>query len=171
LHHIIPAARPMKASDISRLRRAGQLEKFISYGCLREDGDAVLLLLDCDDECPVDMAREFAARIAAIKPKVEKPVAIGFIKKEFECLFLASVEVLSTAYPEYGWDFSHFDQDRDMDEIRGAKAMLNQLMKGHTYKETRDQARFAATVDLARLRRCSRSFRHLDSIVSWMMQD
>jgi hypothetical protein len=168
LFQITPAPRPIKSGEIAKLRRPGQLERFIVYGCSREDGDGVLLVLDCDDECPREVADEFLQRINTIKPAIDKPVGIAFLKREFESLFLVCAHALAAQYPECVWNFDDFSSDADMEEIRAAKQLLNRLMKVRTYKETRDQVRFVNALDLIRLRARSRSFRHLESTIEWM---
>ncbi len=40
--------RPKRNVELKKLRRPGELERFIEYG-LRDDGDSVLLVLDCED--------------------------------------------------------------------------------------------------------------------------
>jgi len=168
-NEIVPAARPIKAGDINKLIRPGQLERFIVYGSSREDGDSVLLILDCDDSCPREVAREFLRRISAIQPPITKPVGIAFLKKEFECLFFASLPSIAERYPEFGWKLDKLDITQNMEDIRGAKGQLSRLMRtGRAYKETRDQVRFVSALDFDLLRVQSRSFRHCESVVEWM---
>lgn len=169
VHDIFPASRPIRVGDIPKLRRDGELERFIRYGSSRDDGDGVIMLLDCDDGCPCTVAGEFTRRIRAIQPAIGKPVGIGFLKKEYECLFLASIASIAAAYPEYGWSLDSFDAEQDMEEIRGAKSQLSKLMRpGRSYKPTRDQVKFTSRCDCARLRARSRSFRHCESLIDWM---
>ncbi len=99
---------------------------------------------------------------------VSKKVGIVFFKKEFESLFLFSIESLATATPEFGWSLENIDVDRDMEEIRGAKEQLKRLMKkGKTYKETTDQTEFLKGLDFDRLRERSRSFQHFENTMKW----
>ncbi len=124
IYHVYTDRRPIKVGEIARLQKNGELEKFIRYGCLK-DGDLILLVIDCDDDCPVDVARDFLKRIEAMGAAVSKKVGIVFFKKEFESLFLFSIESLATATPEFGWNLGDFDVDRDMEEIRGAKGSFD----------------------------------------------
>ena len=54
-HTFSPAPRPIKTGSLHKLSRPGELEKFITYGCRRPEGDSVLLCLDCDDGCPAEL--------------------------------------------------------------------------------------------------------------------
>lgn len=168
-HEICPAARPIRVGDIPKLRRDGELERFIRYGSSRDDGDGVIMLLDCDDGCPRTIAGEFTQRIRALQPAIEKPIGIGFLKKEYECLFLSSIASIVAAYPEYGWKLEGFDTEQDMEEFRDAKAQLSKLMRpGRSYKPTRDQVKFTSECGCARLHAQSRSFRHCEALIEWM---
>lgn len=159
--------RPMKVGEIAKLQSDGVLEKFIRYACMK-DGDLILLIVDCDDDCPVDVARDFLNRIKSMGGAVSKKIGVVFFKKEFESLFLFSIEALAAATPEFGWDLEDFDVDRDMEEIRDAKGQLRRLMKGgKTYKETTDQTQFIKALNFDRLRERSRSFQHFQNTIKW----
>lgn len=141
----------------SRLSRPGELERVVALGARQLPGQgAVLVLVDADTDCPVQLASDWRLRAQAISaPAVVKVVlATG----DFEAWFLAAVESLrgkrgiqaaatSPAKPE---------------AIRGAKEHLQRLMDpGHYYTETLDQPALAAQFDLEAARRRCRSFRKL----------
>lgn len=168
IYDVSPVTRPIKTGDVKKIRRPGNLEKFISYGCSRSDGDSVLLLLDCDDDCPLDVAREFWDRVTTMSPHFQKKVGMGFFRCEFESLYLASIQSLVEEFPEYGWTLTGFDFSRDVENIRGAKELLSNLMSRKNYKETRDQVKFIAGLDFEQLRKHSRSFRHFEKTLLWL---
>lgn len=164
-----PAARPIMCGEIKKLRREGELEKFVEYGCRRSDGDSVILIVDCDDDCPKDVVKDFSRRVAPVAQAAEKKVGIAFMYREFETLFLYSLRELARANPSFDWKLDGVDLDRDWSAIRGAKGLLNGLMRAHYYKETRDQTRFINSLDLLKLRANCRSVEHLFRLLSWLI--
>ncbi|MCP4659463.1 MAG: DUF4276 family protein [bacterium] len=168
LHQIQPAAHPIRCGSIPKLRRAGVVERFVTYACQRGDGDSVLLVLDCDDDCPAEAAAELVTRVAGIGERFGKKVGIAFFHREFETLFLFSVASISSRFPDCGWQLKPFDQAVDMERFRGAKERLRQLMSAGKYKETRDQVRFVTALDLDRLAEKSRSYRHFEAMMVWL---
>ncbi|MBF0368140.1 MAG: DUF4276 family protein [Magnetococcales bacterium] len=166
---IHPARNPIKVGDIPKLEREGELEKFVHYACTRRDGDSVLLVVDCDDACPLEVVRAFSQRIQRMHRPEEKPVGIVFFHREFETLFLFSLPTLAEQFPDYRWQLESFDVEKDMEEIRGAKEQLSGLMgSSKRYKPTRDQTRLLAGLDWERLRSNSRSFQHFEKTLLWL---
>jgi hypothetical protein len=166
-----PAPRPIMCGDIPKLRRIGALEKFLEYACRRSDGDSVVLLVDCDDDCPLLVAKQFHPRACEIAGRFRKKIAIGFMYREFETLFLYSLRELQQNYPAYGWLTEESDYSREWSETRGAKGALNRLMRNYYYKETRDQVRFVSVVDLEIVRNTCRSAKHLFQMLEWLLDD
>ena len=158
---------PILKQNIPRLRSAGQLERFIKYGASRE-GDSILLLLDSDAHCPNEIVVDFSMRIE--KLPIEKKIGIGFFKCEFEVYFLYCLDLIAERYPEYGWNLGDWNPDSDFETIINAKGFLSKRMKkGRSYKATRDQAKFASVIQFDRLRAGSRSFRHFESLLLWLV--
>jgi hypothetical protein len=152
--------------EIRKLRRAGELERYVEYAS-RDDGDSVLVVLDSDDFCPAQIVAEFSSRVLVMH--LRKPVAIAFFRSEYESIFLICIEEIVRAYPEFGWSGRRPTQAADLESVRNAKGHISKLMNpSRAYKETRDQARFTSVVDFDRLRRESRSFRHLESAINWL---
>lgn len=166
-----PASRPIRCGEIPSLRRPGVLEKFVQYAVNRPDGDSVLLIVDCDDDCPVEVASEFADRVSPIAERADKRVGFVFMEREYEVLFLYGIESVETSYPGRGWAISEEDVQRNWSTVRGAKGALGRLMEQSTYKETRDQPAFTDAVDLDRLRAVCRPYQHLESTLVWMLSD
>ena len=166
VYDVRTAPNPKTNLEINKLRRAGELERYMRYA-EREDSDGVILALDCDDFCPVTIAREFSDRIKEMK--IEKRTAIVLFKAEFESMFLFSYEDIKQAYPEFGWRGGSVPETED---IRNPKKILSEMMDyNRAYKETRDQARFASIISLGTLRACSRSFRHFENALLWLVAD
>ena len=166
-----PCPSPIKCGEIPKLRKAGQLERFVQYACSRPDGDSVILIVDCDDDCPVEASAEFVARVGQIAERSAKKIGLAFIQKEFETLFLYSLAELSDRYPEHGWRLKDEDAYKDWTTLRGAKGELDRRMKNYSYKETRDQVKFVSAVDINRLASTCRSALHLQRLISWIYSD
>lgn len=161
---------PIRCKDIPYIRRPGILEKFLRYACMRGNCDSVILLLDCDDDCPVDVAGDFVARAHPIAIEFEKPIAIGFIKCEFESLFLHSIDSIMAANPPpSAYDLHEIENAVDLESVRGAKGMFQRAIPTKSYKETRDQSRYVHCLDFQQLRASSRSYRHLESMIQWVI--
>jgi hypothetical protein len=171
LHDLVPCSNPIKCGEIPKLRKQGQLERFVQYACQRNDGDSVVLVVDCDDDCPVLTSVEFTARVREIAERYSKKVGIAFIHKEFETVFLFSLLELSLKYPEHGWRLNNDDNTRDWSTVRGAKGELNRRMKNYAYKETRDQVKFVSAIDVDNLTSTCRSALHLQRLIYWLYSD
>ncbi len=162
--HVQP--NPIIRQTISGLRAPGQLERFLTYSVDR-DGDSVLVLLDCDDDCPKEVVETYIPRVQ--KMYRGKNVGFAFFRSEYESLFICCLDIIAERYPDFGWNLDGWTLRQDHEAIRGAKQYLSRHMKsGRAYKEVRDQARFTSALDFERLRTHSRSFRHFESTLLWL---
>jgi hypothetical protein len=120
----------------------------------RSKADAVLLLLDADDDCAVEVARRLKGLSDAIVPG-SRVVAVVAVR-EFEAWFLAGIESLK------GKRDLPLDLERPaaVESIRDAKGWLSEKMQ-RRYSPTLDQPAFTAALDLAEAQRHSRSFTKL----------
>jgi hypothetical protein len=115
----------------------------------------VLVVLDADDDCPVDLAKTILSWARDVSPTVNVGVVVA--NREFESWFLAGIESLrcrrgvrnDAAAPP------------DCESIRDAKGRLDGLMVGETYRAVTHQPSFAATVDIGAAAQQSRSLRKL----------
>ena len=141
--------------DVLRPKRAkgkgglvSRLEDFIGYAAITNGCAAILVLLDADDDCPRELGFELADRARATA--VDIPTVVVCAKREYESWFLASNESFQGDAEEYG----------------DAKDWLKrEIASGLSYKETRDQVRFSATMDIDAAFGASRSFRRLCNAV------
>lgn len=157
---------PIRRQNIPKLRSPGELEKFITYG-LMKDGDSLLILLDCDELCAKDEVHAFTERVR--KQNLTKKVGFAFFKSEYESLFISCLDLIAEQYPEYEWNLDDWNIEDDHEEIVGAKGYISGRMKTNkSYKPTRDQVKFTSALDFDRLREKSRSFRHLESTLLWL---
>lgn len=168
IYDVNPAPKPKMNTEIRKLNRAGELERYVRYA-LSDSGDSVLVALDCDDLCPSDVLEQFCLRIKAIKPS--KKVGVVLFRSEFETMFLHCIDEISTYYPDYGWNVNLLGRRSDVEKIRGAKEMLSRMMKiDRGYKETRDQEKFITAINYDKLRSNSSSFHHFERALLWLAQ-
>ncbi len=167
----MPAPSPIRCGDLRKLARPGEIEKFVTYACSRPDGDSVLLIVDCDDDCPREVVVGLCQRVQPIAERFSKRVGVALMYREFETLFLYSIQDLADHYPGLRWSLEDLDPERDWTRIRGAKEELRRWMSGATYKETRDQARFVSALDLEALQDRCRPFAHLASTIVWLASE
>jgi len=127
---------PITKQNIPKLRRPGDLEKFLKYG-LSKDGDSILVILDCDKLCAKDEVSQFTQRAMVLDGN--KKIGFSFFNSEYESLFIACLDEIAEKYPEYGWNLDDWDILQDHEGIVGAKGYLTRHMKyGRAYKETRE---------------------------------
>ena len=146
--------------DVLRPKRAkgkggliSRLEDFIGYAAITDGCAAILVLVDGDDDCPFELGTDLARRARSMKVSV--PTAVVCAKREYESWFLASDEGFQG----------------DAEEFGGVKNWLNRkVASGLAYKETRDQVRFSATMDIDAAFEASRSFRRLCNAVNELVQ-
>lgn len=150
-HYDFDVLRPMMAKGKGGLIR--RLENFIGYATIADRCAAILVLLDADNDCPKELGFELAARASSMNERV--PTAVVCAKREYESWFLASD--------------GNFQGDAE--EYNGAKQWLNRkVLDGLTYKETKDQVRLSATMDMDAAYEASRSFRRLCNAVDELVQ-
>lgn len=121
------------------------------------DDGWVLVLLDADDDCPVDMGRIILQRARVCLP--DKRVSVVLANREYEAWFIAAVESLngSRGFVYVG------NGDVDPERPRNAKGWIGDRISNGGYSETVDQPAFSALMDLEVAHRRSRSFRKLCS--------
>jgi hypothetical protein len=165
LHHWRVDGQPMRIGDVRKSIQPGNLEKFVRYSESRA-GDAVLICQDMDDGCAAEISLEYFRRIKAIGG-LKKRYGVSFIVREFESLFLHSILSIVDKFPEYNWRVASIDPNKRWEEVRDAKGQLARLFgSGRTYKETFDQKRLVGGLDFNILRQRSRSFQHLDKLLT-----
>lgn len=158
LRYDIQATKPKPAHGKPNLLK--KFEQFLQYAVI-DNCDAILVILDADEECPMSEARTLATRAAALNLKV--PVAIVYAKSEYETWFIASLSECTGAAIRARLGIPHTEHPPDnLENIRGAKGWLNEKMPGdRAYKETEDQGPLTYHIDLDLTHLRSRSFRRL----------
>lgn len=149
-------ARARNAHGRSNLTKIDGLEKFLER-IRREPADAVLVLLDADQDCAKELAEDLAARTRVLG--LPFPVAIVCAKCEYEAWFLASLEtIMGISYED------------DVEAKRGVKEWLSaQMLPDSVYQETKDQAAMTQQIDFTLARERSRSFRRLEHAIEELL--
>lgn len=157
----IQVAPPKNAHGRANLQKAEGLERFVRYAWKERDCGAIVILLDAEGECPVEIARDFSRRISAMG--VIHTVVIVCAARMYETWFLASFETLvgkdlngrqglikSKTIPE------------EIESVRSPKSWITDCFpKGRAYKETEDQEALSQLLDISLVKGRSRSFRRL----------
>ncbi|RYD48596.1 MAG: DUF4276 family protein [Verrucomicrobiaceae bacterium] len=160
---------PIRVKGLAQLVRPGELERWVKLAQSRDGVDRVLFVIDVDEGCPVSLRSDFETRIQQMGNAVTKPVSFCLIKAEFETWFLADAENLKLALPEYGW--ADNVAVIDPSNRRGAKELLDSLLLGSSYKETRDQEIMARKIDIKSLYASDRSFKRFVKCVTSLDYD
>jgi uncharacterized protein DUF4276 len=133
----------------TKLVKPDELERTVELAGRRAGRQgAILIILDCDDECPARLAPQILAR--ARHARSDLPIGLVLAKREFEAWFIAAAESLRG---KRGLS-SMLTAPEDPESIRGAKEWLTARMSGSRhYVETLDQPALAAIFDLDLARR------------------
>jgi hypothetical protein len=160
----IQLTQPQISGDIRKVFK--RLDDFMRYGF--KNACPILWVLDCDDKindvagCAVRHVANLRAAITREQIHQSQPVEFAFFTKEFESLFLAEEQALK--------DFYRLPETLAIDAgavlRRDAKREISKLLgKERGYKETIDQAKIAARLDLATCRAVSRDYRHFEDAI------
>jgi hypothetical protein len=106
----------------------------------------VLILLDCEDNCPAQLGPQLLQRARAVTQDVAVVVALAF--REYETWFMAAVESLRGVH---GLN-DQASPPTEPQTTRDAKGWLGKLMP-HGYDPISDQLAFTHAFDLAAARR------------------
>jgi len=149
----IGIARPVRVKRY-QIVRPGELERACELARRRPEGcDAILLLLDADDDCPKEIAPGLVAR--ARNSSAGLPVAVVLAKSEFEAWFVGSLESLRGVRGVQETAIS----PESPEDIRDAKGYLSrQMAYGRRYIEVDDQPAMAESFDLTSARQRCPSF-------------
>ena len=150
-HYGVDVLKPINARGKDDLIK--RLEDNVGYAIEDDRCAAILVLLDADRDCPVELGTELARRASSMNLHV--PTAVVCAKREYENWFLASDETFEGDAENYG----------------GAKRWLtDRKPPGLIYKETRDQTSLSAKMDIEKAFETSRSFRRLCDAVDELVQ-
>ena len=135
---------------------ANKLDKFLQHAQNKPDCDAILVLLDADNDCPVDLGQRLSQRSEQIGTKC--PVRIVCARRSYESWFLASLDTVKgkSVIPDTA------ALSGDAETVPNPKQWITALLpQGQAYKETTHQAAISSFIDLDLAHKNSRSFRRL----------
>lgn len=139
-----------------RINRGKFSDRFDDYDralqLLAKQSDAILVVLDSDDDDPIALRNDLQAR--AEKIIAHRPTHVAPAVREFEAWFLASVEAMR------GQAGVRDDAAcaTTPESYAGAKSAFAKLLEPGVYSETVDQKKYCALIDLDLARRNSPSF-------------
>jgi hypothetical protein len=146
---------PIRVRRNRFLNRADEFSRMLQLAAARcGDEGWILILLDADDACPVELASEIGVRATQIVP--HRRISVVIANREYEAWFLAA-----TASLEGYRGFSCNDPAEEPDSVRDAKGWIRDRMASRASREVSDQPRFSAMIDLEEAFERSRSFRRL----------
>ena len=140
----------------SRQKLENKLDNFLKHAQNKPGCEAILILVDADNDCPVTLAQRLTQRCDEIGTSC--PVQILCAYRAYESWFLAS---LNTIKGRHGIPDTAA-LSRDAEDVPNPKRWLSdQMPRGQAYKETTHQASLSRVIDLDLAHRNSRSFRRL----------
>jgi len=142
----------------------GELERAVAVASRRVgDTGGVMVVLDADDDCPVELADALLPRASAAAVHA-CPVAVTVVQREFEAWFLAALPSLG----HHADVVPGLQALPDAEEVRDAKGRLQIAMPEVKYSPTRHRPAFVAAMDLQQARAC-RSFLKFEREVKAML--
>jgi hypothetical protein len=154
--HSIRVNPPLRVKSSSFLRDATYSNNYIALAANKaaEGGNGlVLILLDCEDDCPARLGPELLERARRVRSDV--PCLVALAHREYETWFLSAAPSLGG---KQGLP-ANLEPPEYPETIRDAKGWLRQRMPGG-YDPVVDQAAFTRAFDLAEAARVP-SFRRL----------
>jgi hypothetical protein len=159
--------RPIMVGDIRSIMESEKFLRLFRYAINRSDIDAVLVVADCEDWCPVDAVRVVYTRTKDIVGQANKPLGVALFYKEYETMFLVNAAHIAERCHSIQLDPTKLAGDTDWLGIRNAKGALRSMIVSGSYKETRDQARLTGAMDVQHCAQNYRPLLHLRNVIDW----
>ena len=137
---------PIKVKSGSFLHDESYFDRYVTLAAAKaaQSNGEVLILLDCEDDCPAVLGPSLLARAQSVRSDV--PYHVVLAHREYETWFLASASSLE------GRGLPQGVVPHPVPEaIRGAKEWLGKAM-GQSYDPIKHQASFTAQFDLQKAR-------------------
>lgn len=160
-------ARPIAVGDYIGMMKAEKFLRFFRYAIFRDDLDGVIIALDCDDHCALEVVTTTYNRIRDLAIKANKPVGIILFVREYETMFLVNLAHIASR-SAIQIDPDAVSQIGNPMALRDAKGYLSSAIKGGTYKPTRDQARITGSMDIQQCAQNYRPLQHFINVVDWV---
>lgn len=147
----VPA--PIRVRRDQFIRRDEEFKRKIQLAAAKAKDAKVIILLDADDDCPVELAADIAERAQSVAPGLWLSVVVA--RREYEAWFLAGAASLAG---KRGLR-EDMEAPAEPDSIRNAKGWLSERIRTGRYHEVSDQPALTAVIDLEQVAVRSRSFR------------
>ncbi len=135
-------------------------EKFVRYASIEPSCAGILVLLDADDECPVEEVGKLVERTRNLN--LAKAVTIVYANREYETWFLASLDSRQGTEIRTRLEIDKSESyQADVEDVHAKSWLKRRMPRGRTYKETSDQASLSPFIDIEHTLQRSRSFRRL----------
>lgn len=155
---------PIRVKSGSFLNDDGYFTKMVALASAKaaQENGSVLILLDCDDDCPAVLAPSLLAKALAVRAGIVMAVALAH--REYETWFLASANSLRgiAGLP------NDLGPPNDPTAIRDAKGWLGQRMLAG-YDPIIHQREMTRAFDLTEAR-TNRSFMHLYTTMQFLLE-
>jgi hypothetical protein len=147
---------PIRVHRDRFLNRDDEFRRFLLLAAAKCGDDGwILILLDADDDCPMELAETILERAKQLVP--HRRLSVVLPNREFEAWFIAAAESLIGCR---GFSLDP-TEDIDAEAPRDAKGWIKAHMASRSYGETTDQPAFSARINLEQAFGKSRSFRKL----------
>lgn len=147
----VPA--PIRVRRDQFIRRDEEFNRKIQLAAAKAKDAKVIILLDADDDCPVELATDIAERAQLVAPGLKLSVVVA--RREYEAWLLAGADSLAG---KRGLR-EDMEAPAEPDSIRNAKGWLSERIRTGRYHEVSDQPALTAVIDLEQVAARSRSFR------------
>lgn len=144
---------PIRVHRDKFLNKPDEFNRMLALAQAKVKTGTVLVLLDADDACPVNLAETIRERAQTLLHGACLAVVVA--NREFESWFIAAAESLAGQRGlanDLTWP-------ANSEDIRNAKGWLSERCAGGRYREVTDQPALTALFDMALARARSRSFR------------
>jgi len=133
----------------TKLLRVGELERAVELAARQiQHGDAVIILIDADDDCPAELAPKLLSRAKETRP--DRDIRVILANKEYEAWFIAAAESIAGRRSLRADLVPHHDPET----IQDAKRWLTTHSRpGTAYRETLDQPALTQVFDIERARK------------------
>ena len=147
---------PIRVRRDRFLNREDEFRRHILLAAAKSGDDGwILVLLDADDACPVELAGKILERAKSCAP--HRRISVVLANREYEAWFIAAAASLDG---QRGFVFNAADII-EAELPRDAKGWLRERMASGAYGEMTDQPAFSARMDMQQAVERSRSFRKL----------
>lgn len=157
---------PIRIKSGSFLNDLSYFQKYVSLAAAKaaQESGFVLILLDCDDDCPAQIGPRLLSQAKSVRSDVNYIVALAY--REFESWFIAAISSLGG---HHGIP-AGLTSPQHLEEIRDAKGWLGQRMES-TYDPIVHQYKMVQEINLNEAKQSSSFLRFYNKIRDELFDD